>query len=99
VKRVVVSCASPYRCRTGCERTGTVWTPTQAAKDVLGDDAYRLATEIGLPADGEDAYTWAKTLGLTGDDPPEPGRDYVMVQLDDRPGALEVHYAENVRPQ
>jgi hypothetical protein len=60
----------------GYERGGVVWIP----KDAL-TEAFSLSP-----------YEVAQGLGLTADDAPDPSRPHVMVAWDCRPGALQVHY-------
>jgi hypothetical protein len=43
-----------------------------------------------------DFYEAAKALGLTADPPPDPGRAYSMVDWDCRPGALQMHYWDDL---
>lgn len=50
----------------------------------------RFANEYGS------FYTAAKELGLTADPAPDESRPYVLVHFDDRPGALEVHYRDEL---
>jgi hypothetical protein len=73
-------------------REGTIWIPHPASAPVAAlFEAIPQTRETGI-----DHYHTARLLGLTADPPPTEGRKYVMVAFDDRPGALEGHYGEEL---
>lgn len=80
-QRVALHCKEHDMCMP---RHGTIWRANSLVRALLTIDS--------LPGD----YELASELMLTIDPAPEPGRQYFMVKFDDRPGALEMHYAEDL---